>query len=61
MERACVLKSAECAALHTHRHGDMWTQEEDDVIDHAVRMRGLRWRAVAELLPGRTESGCRNR
>ena len=32
-----------------------------DVIDHAVRMRGLRWRAVAELLPGRTESGCRNR
>ena len=26
-----------------------------------VRMRGLRWKAVAELLPGRTESGCRNR
>ena len=24
-------------------------------------MRGLRWKAVAELLPGRTESGCRNR
>ena len=26
-----------------------------------VRMRGLRWKAVAALLPGRTESGCRNR
>ena len=43
------------------RHGDMWTHEEDLTIDHAVRMRGLRWKAVAELLPGRTESGCRNR
>ena len=26
-----------------------------------VRIRGLRWKAVAALLPGRTESGCRNR
>ena len=54
-------RSPPSVLLYTHRHGDMWTQEEDDVIDHAVRMRGLRWRAVAELLPGRTESGCRNR
>ena len=39
----------------------MWTAEEDLTIDHAVRIRGLRWKAVAALLPGRTESGCRNR
>ena len=43
------------------KHGDMWTAEEDLIIDHAVRVRGLRWKAIAELLPGRTESGCRNR
>ena len=43
------------------KHGDMWTADEDMIIDHAVRVRGLRWKAIAALLPGRTESGCRNR
>mmetsp|Transcript_24393 Transcript_24393/g.78679 ORF Transcript_24393/g.78679 Transcript_24393/m.78679 type:complete len:396 (+) Transcript_24393:211-1398(+) len=43
------------------KHGDMWTAEEDRIIDHAVRFQDLRWKAIAALLPGRTESGCRNR
>ena len=30
-------------------------------IDEGVRLEGLRWREVAEKLPGRTASGCRNR
>ena len=53
--------AAEEAAGKGGKHGDMWTAEEDLTIDHAVRIRGLRWKAVAALLPGRTESGCRNR
>lgn len=43
------------------KNGDMWTPEEDNIIDMAVRMQGLTWKAIAKLLPGRTESGCRNR
>ena len=43
------------------KHGDMWTADEDKTIDNALRVRGLRWKAIAALLPGRTESGCRNR
>jgi len=43
------------------RNGDMWTAQEDELIDDCVRNRGLKWRAVAALLPGRTDSGCRNR
>lgn len=43
------------------KHGDMWTPEEDQIIDVAVRIQGLRWRAIAAMLPGRTDSGCRNR
>ena len=43
------------------RHGDMWTAEEDERIDRGVRLEGLRWREIAARLPGRTESGCRNR
>eukprot|EP00967_Tisochrysis_lutea_P097388 scaffold143022_cov28-Tisochrysis_lutea.AAC.2 len=45
----------------TDKHGDMWTEEEDRIIDYAVRFQGLRWKAVAAMLPGRTDSGCRNR
>jgi hypothetical protein len=44
-----------------NKHGDMWTAEEDRIIDHAVRFQDLRWKAIAALLPGRTDSGCRNR
>lgn len=43
------------------KYGEMWTEEEDRIIDEGVRLRGLRWRAIAALLPGRTNSGCRNR
>ncbi|EOD07264.1 hypothetical protein EMIHUDRAFT_461902, partial [Emiliania huxleyi CCMP1516] len=41
--------------------GDMWTEEEDRYIDHAVRVERLKWRAIAANLSGRTASGCRNR
>lgn len=43
------------------KHGDMWTAEEDRIIDQGVRLQGLKWKAIAALLPGRTDSGCRNR
>ncbi|EOD12682.1 hypothetical protein EMIHUDRAFT_213460 [Emiliania huxleyi CCMP1516] len=43
------------------KHGDMWTEEEDSIIDNAVAQRGPCWAAIAQLLPGRTYSGCRNR
>jgi len=43
------------------KHGDMWTEAEDILIDRCVRFEGLKWLAVAEQLPGRTESGCRQR
>lgn len=43
------------------KHGDMWTAEEDRIIDHAACVQGLRWKAIAAILPGRTDSGCRNR
>mmetsp|Transcript_6079 Transcript_6079/g.18143 ORF Transcript_6079/g.18143 Transcript_6079/m.18143 type:complete len:129 (+) Transcript_6079:415-801(+) len=39
----------------------MWTEEEDSIIDNAVAQRGPCWAAIAQLLPGRTYSGCRNR
>ncbi|EOD37481.1 hypothetical protein EMIHUDRAFT_225326 [Emiliania huxleyi CCMP1516] len=39
----------------------IWTAEEDAFIDRAVRFRGLRWKAIAEMLPGRSETGCRKR
>ena len=41
-------------------HGD-WSAEEDTMIVEAISRLGCKWRAVAALLPGRTESGCRNR
>lgn len=43
------------------KHGDMWTPEEDEIIDTAFRVQGLRWNAIAAKLPGRTDSACRNR
>mmetsp|Transcript_70671 Transcript_70671/g.117390 ORF Transcript_70671/g.117390 Transcript_70671/m.117390 type:complete len:386 (-) Transcript_70671:151-1308(-) len=50
------------AAEEKHdKHGDMWTAEEDRIIDEGVRLQGLKWRAIAAMLPGRTDSGCRNR
>jgi len=43
------------------KHGDMWTEAEDSLIDTAVRHHKMRWKAIAAMLPARTESGCRNR
>ena len=48
-------------ALPRLQHGDMWTEEEDQVIDDGFHQHGPSWREIAQLLPGRTHSGCRNR
>ena len=48
-------------AAAANKHGEMWTEAEDNLIDTAVRHHKLRWKAIAAMLPGRTESGCRNR
>uniref|UniRef100_A0A7S3X1A8 Myb-like domain-containing protein n=1 Tax=Emiliania huxleyi TaxID=2903 RepID=A0A7S3X1A8_EMIHU len=42
------------------RGGDCWTTQEVDLICQGV-LRGLRWKDIADMLPGRTESSCRNR
>mmetsp|Transcript_2043 Transcript_2043/g.6127 ORF Transcript_2043/g.6127 Transcript_2043/m.6127 type:complete len:395 (-) Transcript_2043:279-1463(-) len=42
------------------RGGDCWTTQEVDLICQGVR-RGLRWKEIASMLPGRSESSCRNR
>ena len=57
--RALSLPTPEVAV--DQKGGDMWTAEEDRTIDEGVRLEGLRWREIAARLPGRTESGCRNR
>lgn len=41
-------------------HGD-WTDEEDAVIIKAIGTVGCKWRAVAEMLPGRSDDAVRNR
>lgn len=38
-----------------------WTPEEDQLIDESVRRLGFRWRQIAAMLPGRSDSSVRNR
>jgi len=59
--RAASGDYGEDGSLAPSKHGDMWTKEEDLTIDEGVKMHGFKWRAIAAVLPGRTESGCRNR
>ena len=43
-------------------HGrSQWTVEEDKTIADGVATFGCKWRQIAELLPGRTDSSVRNR
>ena len=43
-------------------HGrSMWTADEDAIIREGVRRLGCKWRKVAALLPGRSDSSVRNR
>jgi len=43
-------------------HGrSVWTAEEDRVICEGVRSLGCKWRKIAALLPGRSDSSVRNR
>ena len=41
-------------------HGD-WSAEEDAVICKAIGLVGCKWRAVAAMLPGRSDDAVRNR
>lgn len=44
------------------QHGrQMWTPEEDEVIRGGVARIGCKWRQIASLLSGRTDSSVRNR
>ena len=38
-----------------------FTEQEDAIVIDSVRRLGCRWRKIAELLPGRSESAVRNR
>jgi len=38
-----------------------WTAHEDDVIQEGVERWGCKWRQIAALLPGRSDSSIRNR
>jgi len=54
--------AAEPARIVGSDHGrHMWTVEEDRIIEDGVRRFGCKWRQIAALLPGRTDSSVRNR
>lgn len=38
-----------------------WSVEEDRAIEEGVRLYGCRWRQIAAMLPGRSDSSIRNR
>jgi len=43
-------------------HGrSRWSESEDRTIEEGVRMHGCRWRQIAAMLPGRSDSSIRNR
>ena len=39
----------------------LWTAEEDNIIEEGVKRYGAKWRQIAEMLPGRSDSSARNR
>ena len=38
-----------------------WTAAEDAIIEEGVRKHGLKWRCIAGMLTGRSDSAIRNR
>lgn len=51
-----------CERVTGAAHGrSMWTAEEDRAIMEGVRRFGCKWRRIAALLPGRSDSSVRNR
>ncbi len=40
---------------------DPWTAEEDKILFQQQVLQGNRWSQIARLLPGRTDSSCKNR
>lgn len=53
--------AAGCKGGGASKYGDMWSAQEDAAIESGVIRHGLLFRDVAAQLPGRTESGVRNR
>eukprot|EP00308_Calcidiscus_leptoporus_P004731 CAMPEP_0119358786 /NCGR_PEP_ID=MMETSP1334-20130426/6875_1 /TAXON_ID=127549 /ORGANISM="Calcidiscus leptoporus, Strain RCC1130" /LENGTH=507 /DNA_ID=CAMNT_0007373339 /DNA_START=90 /DNA_END=1613 /DNA_ORIENTATION=- len=57
-----VSQFAENACIKGSDHGRaMWTAYEDALIEEGVRRFGCKWRQIAGLLPGRSDSSVRNR
>merc|ERR1712226_1773635 len=56
-------EAIESAALahQADRARAVWTEEEDELILEGVRIHGLKWRTIVEVLPGRSDSAARNR
>ncbi len=42
-------------------NSDPWTAEEDKILFQQQVIQGNRWSQIARLLPGRTDSSCKNR
>ena len=43
------------------KKGDMWTTQEDDLINDGVQRYGQKWHVIADFLPGRSANAVRNR
>ena len=43
------------------KKGDMWTTQEDDLINDGVQRYGQKWHVIADFLPGRSANAVRTR
>jgi len=59
---ALLSQSSEVLCLTGSDHGRArWTSHEDQVIQEGVNRWGCKWRQIAAMLPGRSDSSIRNR
>ncbi|KAL1522701.1 hypothetical protein AB1Y20_017677 [Prymnesium parvum] len=58
---AALRAAAEGANVSTVTNRKEWAASEDEAIRKGVEQLGMRWRAIAAMLPGRSDDAVRNR